>query len=206
MDGIECKPNSHAYKEEQRKKTAEKPKLEKVIRGSATVKPKSAARKFTDVFISEDVSNVKSYIFRDVIVPAAKKLITDIVQDGIEMILYGGSRRSDRRSSGFRADSISYNNYYKRDDRRRSEPSRYTPSYDNIQFDYRDDAEAVLDRMTECIEAYSQVTVGDLYDIVGITGTHTDERYGWVKLGSARVVRDRDKFVLDLPKPLPIER
>lgn len=204
MDGIECKPNSHAYKEEQRKKAAEKPKLDKVIRGGATVKPKSAARKFTDVFISEDVSSVKSYIFRDVIVPAAKKLVTDIVQDGIEMILYGNSRRGERRS-GFRADNISYNKYYDRD-RRRSDSSRYTPSYDNIQFDYRDDAEAVLDRMTECIEAYGQVTVGDLYDTVGITGSHTDERYGWIKLGNARVVRDRDKFVLDLPKPLPIER
>ena len=205
MDVMDCKPNSHAYKEQQRKKAEEKPKMEKIIRGGASVKQKSPGRKFADVFISEDVSNVKGYIIRDVIVPAAKKLVSDIVQDGIEMLLYGSSRRGERRS-GFRADSISYNNYYKRDDRRRAESHRGTPSYDNIQFDYRDDAEAVLDRMTECIEAYGQVTVGDLYDTVGITGSHTDERYGWVKLGTARVVRDRDKFVLDLPKPLPLER
>ena len=76
------KPNSHKSKEEQ-KKTSEKKKLDKVISGTAKVKKKSKTGKFADMFISEDARNVKSYIVSDVLIPAAKKLISDIVKDGI---------------------------------------------------------------------------------------------------------------------------
>ena len=55
------KPNSHKFKEEQKESTSEK-KVEKVISGTAKSKKKNEIQKFADVFISEDVNNVKSYI------------------------------------------------------------------------------------------------------------------------------------------------
>lgn len=199
------KPNSHAYKEAQKKKT-EKPKMEKVITGTATVRKKSAGRKFADVFISEDVTNVKSYILTDVLVPAVKKLVADIVQDGIEMILYGGSRRGEKRS-GFRADNVSYSSYYRNDKKRYDDNrTRSGYSYDDIVLPTRTDAEAVLNRLDECLDSYGQVTVGDLYDSVGITGEYTDERYGWLSLSGARVERVRDGYLIRLPKALPIDK
>ena len=63
------KPNSHKAKEEASKNVPEK-KIEKVISGTAKSKKKSEVRKLTDVFISEDVDSVKSYILLDVLVPA----------------------------------------------------------------------------------------------------------------------------------------
>lgn len=57
---------------------------------------KSEMQKFADVFISEDVNNVKSYIVMDVLVPAIKKAISDIVTNGIDMILYGETGKSKR--------------------------------------------------------------------------------------------------------------
>ena len=60
--------------------------------------------------------------------------------------------------------------------------------------------------MGELIETYGQVTVGDLYDIVGITGEHTDELYGWLNVGTAKAERVRDGYLLRLPKALPIDR
>ena len=93
------KPNSHRSKEEN-KSSEERKKIDKVVQGTAKLKKKSATRKFTDVFISEDAANVKNYILTDVLIPAAKKLISDIVRDGIDMVLYGGSggsRRGARR-------------------------------------------------------------------------------------------------------------
>ena len=83
----EIAPNSHRYKEEQ-KATASEKKIEKVVTGTVKTRKKPAAQKLTDIFISEDAANVKSYIFMDVLVPAIKKAISDIVTDGIEMILY----------------------------------------------------------------------------------------------------------------------
>ena len=70
----EYKPNSHKSKEEQKNLVPEK-RVEKVISGTVKSKKKSEMQKFADVFISEDVNNVKSYIVMDVLVPAIKKAI-----------------------------------------------------------------------------------------------------------------------------------
>mgnify|MGYP004450855969 CR=1 FL=1 len=80
--------NSHKAREE----VAEK-KVEKVVSGKTSTKKKSGMRKLSDTFLSEDVSNVKSYIFSEVLLPAAKKLVSDIVTNGIDMLLYGEIRK-----------------------------------------------------------------------------------------------------------------
>lgn len=196
------KPNSHRYREEQ-KELAEKKKVEKVVSGPVKTKKKNELRKFTDVFISEDANNVKSYVVMDVIVPAVKKLISDIITDGIDMLLYGGTGRSKKRSSSSGASYVSYNRYADRRDDRRNDvnlgiSSRY--SFDDIILADRGEAEDVLDRMHELIDAYSMVTVADLYDLVGITGNYTDNKYGWTSLRTAEVIRVRDGYKLKLPR------
>jgi hypothetical protein len=201
------KPNSHKSKQEA-KEAGERQKLEKVVKGTAKVKKKSEIRKFADVFISEDVTNVKSYIFSDVLVPAVKKLISDIVQDGVEMFLFGGARRDGKRSKGYRADYVSYNDYSGRRDSRRhvEEPrSRSAYRYDEIVLETRGEAEDVLTRMDELIDMYGSVAVADLYDLVGITGNYTDNKYGWTNIRNAEAVRVRDGYVLKLPKALPLD-
>ena len=200
------KPNSHRYKEEQKEAAAErKKKVEKVVTGTVKVKKKNELRKLSDIFISEDAANVKSYVFMDVLVPAIKKAISDIVTDGIDMILYGGSGRSKKRSSGSGASYVSYNRYADRD--RRDERYRDTNlgvtsrySFNDITLDNKGEAEDVLDRMFELIDAYGMVTVADLYDLLGITGNYTDNKYGWTNLRSAEVIRVRDGYMLKLPK------
>ena len=72
-------PNSHRYKEGQKESLPEKKRVEKVIHGKVKVRPKSGLHKLTDVFISEDAANVKSYIVMDVLVPAVKKAISDMI-------------------------------------------------------------------------------------------------------------------------------
>ena len=200
------KPNSHRFKEEQ-KESAEKKKVEKVISGKVKTKKKIEISKFADVFISEDASNVKSYIFMDVLVPAIKKAISDIVTDGIDMILYGETGRTKKRSNS-NSSYISYNRYSdRRDDNRRSDSSyRAVSRYDfeNITLDNRGDAEEVLDRMDELLDAYGIVTVSDLYDLVGITGEFTDNKYGWTSLRNAEIVRVRDGYKLKLPRVTPV--
>ena len=91
----EYKPNSHRSKEERKESIPEK-HVEKVISGTVKPKKKSEMQKFADVFISEDVNNVKSYIVMDVLVPAIKKAISDIVTNGIDMILYGEAGKSKK--------------------------------------------------------------------------------------------------------------
>lgn len=196
------KPNSNRFKEEQRGATREEKRVTKPVTTSAKTK-KNEVRKFTDIFISEDVSNVKSYIFMDVLVPAIKKAISDIVTDGIDMILYGGSGGGRKKSSS--APNISYSGYYDKRDRSEPRATRGRFKYDDISVDYRGEAEEILERMEEIIDTYDEVSVADMYDLAGLTAPHTANKYGWTNLRNAKVVRTRDGYVLDLPKALPLD-
>ena len=196
----EYKPNSHKYKEDQKRAIPEK-KVEKVISGTVKSKKKSEIKKFADVFISEDVNNVKSYILLEVLVPAIKKAISDIVTNGIDMILYGGTGKTKSNTA---ASKVSYRSYY---DSRRDYSAVRTKTgynYDDIIFDNRGEAEDVLSRMDELVSTYGLVSVADLYDLVGITGNYTDNNYGWTDIRSASVIRVRDGYMIKLPKALPI--
>lgn len=195
------KANSHKSREENENVPAEKKKVEPVVKGKA-VKKKNSVRKFTDTFISEDIHNVKSYVVMDVLVPAIKKAVSDIVTNGIEMILYGETR--GKRSSS--ASSISYRSYYddRRDDRRESRSRSYGYNYEDVVLESRVEAEEVIARMEELIDMYGVVSVADLYDLTNISGNYTDNKYGWTNIRNAEVIRVRDGYLIKLPKVLPI--
>ena len=199
----EYKSNSHRSKEGKTEALTDRKKVEKVVHGRVRMKPKSGVSKITDVFISEDAANVKSYIVMDVLVPAVKKAISDIVRDGIDMILYGESRgRKSSSASGY----VSYRDYSRSDDRDRFRDSRSRSSYahDDIILDSRGEAEEVLTRMDELIDTYGNVSVADLYDLVGKSSEYTDNKYGWTNIRNAEPIRVRDGYMLKLPKALPI--
>lgn len=199
----EYQPNSHKSKAEQQ--TAEPKKVKKVVSGKVKTK-KNEMRRLTDIFIAEDAGNVKSYIFMDVLVPAIKKAISDIVTDGIDMILYGESK-SRKASSGNR---VSYRSYYD-DKNNRSRHSneddraRERFDYNDIIFPSRGDAEMVREQMVDLIDRYGFVTVADMYDMADLTSPYTSNKYGWTNIRNADVVRVRDGYVLKLPKAMPID-
>ena len=190
----EYKSNSHRSKEQSSDK-----KVEKVISGNAKVKKRSA--------LSDDIQNIKSYVVMDVLIPAAKKAISDIVTNGIDMILYPGGNGRPKRSN---ANHVSYRSYYDNRDRdRRYDPEtrsrRSSYSCDDIIIDTRAEAEEVLERMDELLDTYNVVSVADLYDLVGISCSYTDNKYGWTNLRNAEVIRVRDGYFLRLPKAGPID-
>lgn len=193
------KPNSHKYKENQ--ETSER-RVEKVISGTAKTK-KNEVRKFRDVFISEDISNVKSYILMDVLVPAIKNAIVDIVTDGVNMIFGTGSGR--KKTSG--ANYVSYRDYSRESRRDDSRASTGRFNYDDILFPSRGEADAVLEQMDAIIEEYGYVTVADMYDMADLAAPYTGNRYGWTSVRRAEIVRVRGgDYVIKLPKAMPIDR
>lgn len=200
----EYQANSHKSKELAATEPAREKRAEKVVSGTVKTR-ENKGRKFTDIFISEDAANVKSYIFMDVLVPAIKKAISDIVTDGIDMILYGGSGGRNKNKSGSK---ISYRSYYDdKNDRRRDDESAHRNRFDynEIVYDYRRDAEAVLKQMNEMLDRYPIVTVADMYDMAGESIPYTGYRYGWTNLRNAEVVRVRDGYIIKLPKASPID-
>lgn len=203
--------NSHKARNEKAKapvpaEKKEEKRVEKVIKGKAKVK-KNEMRKLSDVFISEDVGNVKNYILMDVIVPSVKKALYDLVVGALDMTLYGG--RGGGGGKRPTADKVSYRDYngVSRRDERSYNTTRTASgySYDDIIVDTRGEAEAVIMRMDEIMEEYEQVRVADLYDLVGISGNYTDNNYGWTNIRNAEVVRVRDGYKIKMPRAIPLK-
>lgn len=214
MNEKDFQPNSHKYKEEQRKATstpAER-KVEKVVSGTVTTKKKNGIQKFADAFVSEDVVNIKSFILSDVIIPAIKNVasdtvgtIVDVIKNSVDTCLYGeaGARKKSNSSK------ISYRDYYESNKRRAvTEPKTRSSSrydYEDIILDNRGEAEEVLSQMIGMVDTYKMVSVADLYDLVGITCNYTDNKYGWTDLEHASVIRVREGYMIKLPRAVPLD-
>lgn len=191
----EYKSNSHKSRKAD---TLPEKKVEKIVSGSVKSKKKNGIQKITDVFIPEDVENVKTYVFEDIVIPAVKDIILDTVR-----AFLGIDKKSGKSST---ASKVSYRNFYEKDNRRNYSEirTRIGYDYDDIILDNRGEAEDVLARMDELIATYDVVSVADFYDLVGITGNYTDNKYGWTDIRSASVIRVRDGYMIKLPKALPL--
>lgn len=196
--------NSHSARE--RKQDGSSPpekKLEKVVSGGTKTRKKSEVKKLANVFVPEDAENVKSYIIMDVIVPGIKNAIADVVS----IMLFGEAGRiGGRREKGSR---VSYQKYYddRRDDRRDYGRPRAASGfeYDDIIFETRGDADLVLDQLESAIANYGLASVADLYDLAGITcRSYTANKYGWTDIRTAKVIRIRDGYILQLPRTVQI--
>lgn len=204
---VEFPSNSRKDKEEKN----ETKKVQKVVKGKVLKKKKSLGKKFMQTFVGEDIDNVWEYLVHDVLVPAAKSTVSDMVQGGIEMLLFG-ERKGSRTTRDKGRSYVSYNNYGSRDrdrdrdrDRERSSRNRSKHSFDDIVLSSRGEAEEVLSHLVDLTIDYGQATIADLYDLVGITQEYTDRKYGWTDLGGASVSREREGYVLNLPKPRVVD-
>ena len=74
-------------------------KVEKIISGKVKTKKKNELQKMAGTLIAEDAKSVKSYILMDVLVPAVKDAIEDIVTNGIRMLLRGDTKARSGGSS-----------------------------------------------------------------------------------------------------------
>lgn len=181
----------------------ERPRVKKVAQG--IVKKKGFGRRFADIFFGEEVVDVKGYILQDVLIPAIKDTISDVVTGGIDMLLFG--ERGNRSTRNSRSSRTSYSSYYGNSRRvssnsetsSRTSHSRYY-SVKDVLLESRGEAEEVLGNMIDAIKDYGMVSVADLYDMVGIPGAFTDNAWGWFDLGNASVRRVREGYLLVLPK------
>lgn len=196
------KSNSYKSREAQKEPVAEKKKVEKVVTGVVKAKKKSGFSKFKDEFIAEDMPAIKDYIFTDVIIPAAKRVTSDIVKNFIDMLLYGEAGSREKRSG---ASKVSYGSYYEKERSAPRSRPRSIYDYDDIVLESRNEAEDVLMRMDELIEKFKVASVADLYDLVGVSCDYTANNYGWTNLRNASVVRVRDGYLLKLPRALPLD-
>lgn len=179
-------------------------KVEKVISGNVVKKKKSFCKQMKENILGEDIKEVSSYVFWDTLIPALKSTLVEMLTGGIEMFFYG--RKTSKSSRDKRNTYVSYNSMYDRTpSRKESTTSRNTGAFDEFVFKSRSEAETVRDHLVDLIEEYDMVSVADFYDLVGETGNFTDNKYGWVNLADAKVIRVRDGYIIDLPRPVLLD-
>ena len=198
MDIQSLKPNSDKYKEQQKTKE----KQQKAIAGTARPVKKPFIKRFIDIFIAEDIPDLKEYILYERILPALKTGFLDTVHSTVDIIFGNDSKRRGNSSpSGSR---VSYTSYYDKDKPQGSLSKIRGP--EDILFDTRDDAEMALDALTECVSQFEQASIGDFYDIAGVTGNgYSDYNYGWRDLRSAYVLRRPDGYIISFPRAIDLK-
>ena len=188
-----------------------KKKIEKVVTLDVTVRKRSLAERFKDVFIGGESKAAVRYIGYEVLLPALRNMIVDATTKGIERVIYGDVIQP-RRSYG--SDTrVQYNSPVSRYNGRssysnspihRPHQSRSSARYEVMEliFPTRDEANRVLEMMLVIIEAYDVASVAELHELAGLPINHTDNKWGWSDLRSVDVKQTRDGFVIDFP---PVE-
>lgn len=164
-------------------------------------------KKARGLVLNDDVKNVVDFIWFDVLVPAAKSMISDAITGGLDLALFG-EKRDNRKTERDRGRTVvSYSNYYKDRDRHEERPSRRRGRHlDDMIFKKRVEADDVLNSMLDLLDEYHQVSVDDLYDLIGVSSDDfTDKEIGWTNLSRASVERVRGGYLLDLPRPSALE-
>lgn len=177
--------------------------VESVINGDEFVsRRRSLGKKIIDVLFNGDIQDVKSYVVNDVFIPAVKETIFEMVNKGLDMVLFGGSSRSASKQNN--QTYISYNNYSKRTapETRQRSVRRVEERSDEEELIFRErgPAELVLEKIFAIFEEYHIVTKADLNDILNRSGNFTDNNWGWTDLNGASVERVRGGYLLNLPK------
>lgn len=189
-------------------------KIVKVTEGDVVRRKKPLGKKFAETFAGGDARATAGYVLLEVLVPAAKDMIADAVSQGVERMIFGEARSAGRRTGARPANYTSYGSANKYSNNYRaprdappnpSRRSRATHNFDEIILPTRFEADAVIDGLFELISKYELATVADLYGIVGVTGDYTDEKWGWTDIRGIGVKRVREGYLLDIPKPEPLD-
>ena len=188
-------------------------KTGKVIDGSAKVRKRSRSQKIADTFLPDDMYDIRSYIIQDVVAPIIKNSLYDMAVGWLSAIFGRGVSPAKREPRP------SYRDYYDDQERRRerdySRASRYpretyqrrrTFDYETIIFDTYTEADKVLERMRDQEETYGNVSVLEYFDFAGLSCDYTARDFVFKDLRRAKVVWDRDGWVIDgLPRPVPMD-
>lgn len=176
------------------------------------VKKESEVKRFGKKFFSEDAKTVGNHVVDSVVVPSLQRLVVEIVKNAIDWIIYGS--KGSRNPSG--VGSISYGSFYNRSGYVNPTPGYQSPimpkpastlyAVNDIVIADRGDAEEILLRMKETINSYGMASVGDFYDLVGQRANFTDQKWGWVDLRTADIIRVDDGFCIRFPKVQPLEK
>ena len=191
-------------------------KVEKVITGTAVHRRRSLGKRLFETFVGGHASSAWSHVRETVLVPAMKDTLSSMISQWSDRLIFGDSTppRRNPRPSGGSPNYTNYTQYSNTNARRREDPrpmsykSRQNHNFNDIEVQTRDDANATIDNMAELAAKYGQVTLTDFYNLVGVTPTWQDDKFGWKDISGFGPVRRNVQtgwFMFDFPPPEQLE-
>jgi len=185
----------------------------KPVATSATIKQQTLGERFKNVFLNVDAKGTAGFVFRGVLVPAARDMVFDAGKEALFRILYPDAAATGRTAPGHKSGSGPgpKTNYQGMSSGRgagsmplsggkRSEVREQTlPQY---VYGNQAEPERILDTMKELIDRREYVTVADYRELSGYDSNYVDVSWGWVNLMGSQVVKLREGWTLDLPSPV----
>ncbi len=171
----------------------------------AKVKKESFGSKLKRAFFGDNVENVGDYMFFDVGVPAFKATISDMIGNGIEVLLFGEAR-GRRRDRGTDYARVSRDRDSRRDryDSDRDRSDNRSTTYRDIYFENKSDAQKFIADVYDYVKDYGRISVSVYMSIGGLTSTSWDDNHkGWYKedLANLGLIRTRYGWEIDAPRP-----
>jgi len=210
--------NSHRAQQGGPAKKPERERLKPAVHSEVQQKKPGLGKKMKEAFVGDDAQTVGGYILFDVIIPAAKNLITDMVTQGLERALFGDARgrisTGNRYNGGYGSRASTYKNAYQGGISRSDDPHVVSrrPRLDSEVNEYvlstRGEAEEVLQRMGDQIDSYDAVSLADYKDLLNLPSSqidHTDNKWGWDDLRTASIRRVSNGYLIDLPRVKPLD-
>lgn len=184
-------------------------RVETIVKGEVKYKP-SLSKKFRNAFFGEEVVDVKSYIFDEIVVPGIKGVIADIFYgfgESVEMALFGRTSGRRGRYSNSRNTTQTIFSYDKITKDQRRPVQKRGGRYDDLDIilNSRAEGEAIVNALVDLIDEYGMARVADLNVMLNRTGDFIDNDWGWTALGTAKVVQVRGGYLLDLPRPISLK-
>ena len=165
-----------------------------------TLAEKNAFQKAVGLFMTEDLEAAKTYAVKSVILPSIKKGIMNILGRFLDV---DGSYNAPSSSSG--PNVIPYTAYYNRT------PMTAPQSTPQVSFDYADpivpteeEAKKVRAALFEILRIKGVVRVIELYQLCHIPTVYTQNDFGWYEIASSKIMIYGDRFLIKMPKPVPI--
>ena len=93
----------------------------------------------------------------------------------------------------------------KQEPRQLSARARANHDFNELVLDSRAEGDMILETLQDLINQYGHAKVSEMYGLAGISGSFTDEKYGWYDLDGARVQRHQGGYLLAMPRTQPIE-
>lgn len=205
--------NSHKAREAEAApapEPSEREPVQKIIEGKVVRVRTPWYKRIATSMVAEDASSVGDYILSDIVGPAIRNLIRDVVVGSVDRTLYG-TRGPVSRSGilGNRGGPVSsirnkYHDVPTERPRALSREARARHDFDDIILQSRAEALEVLEFLAERIDRYNVASVADLYDALGVTGDFAAQKWGWYDIRDADIRQTRSGFMLDLPRPEPL--